>query len=180
MHGAPERITTPRLVLRRPKLSDAAAINKYGRDPEVTRFMDWRTHTSVDDASGFVADAARRWERGEEYSWVMTVKSEDRAIGSVGCRVRGHAADLGYVLSRDHWRQGYATEAARAVFEWARSLDGVLRVWATCDVDNLASARVLEKLGMSREGILRRWTVRPNLPSRVPRDTLVYAWVRDP
>jgi RimJ/RimL family protein N-acetyltransferase len=180
MREPPETITTARLVLRRPKLSDASAIHAYGRDPEVARLMDWRAHTSLDDAVAHVADAARQWDSGLEYSWVLTVKPEDRAIGSVGCRVRGHAVDLGYVLARDQWGRGYATEAARAVFEWARRLDGIHRVWATCDVDNLASARVLEKLGMSREGRLRRATIRPNLPSRVPRDTLVYAWIRDP
>jgi ribosomal-protein-alanine N-acetyltransferase len=179
MHGAPETITTARLVLRRPKSSDAAAVYEYGRDLEVTRYMDWRTHTGVADATAFLQDAARRWESGEEYSWAITVKPDDQPVGSIGCRVRGHTVDLGYVLSRNHWRRGYATEAARAILEWACALEGVYRVWATCDVENTASARVLEKIGMSREGVLRRWAVRPNLPSQPPRDAFVYSWVRE-
>jgi [ribosomal protein S5]-alanine N-acetyltransferase len=179
MRAAPETITTARLVLRRPKPSDAAAMYDYGRDPEVTRYMDWRTHASLADARAFLKGAARRWESGEEYSWAITVKRDDRRIGSVGCRVRGHAVDLGYVLSRNYWGRGYATEAARAVLEWARARKGVYRVWATCDVENTASARVLEKLGMSREGVLRRWAIRPNLPSQLPRDAFVYSWVRE-
>jgi ribosomal-protein-alanine N-acetyltransferase len=171
-------MTTTRLVLRRPRLSDAAAIHEYGRDPEVTRFMDWRTHTTVADALAFLEEAARRCQAGLEYCWVITLKPDDRPIGAVGCRVRGHAADVGYVLRRDHWGRGYATEAAGAVFEWAADLEGVHRVWATCDVENTASARVLEKIGMSREGILRRWAIRPNLSPTLPRDTFVYSWVR--
>ena len=160
-------MTTARLVLRRPKLSDAAAMYGYGRDPEVTRYMDWRTHTTVADAVAFLGGAASRWDSGEEYSWAITVKPDDRTIGSIACRVRDHAVDLGYVLSRDHWRRGYATEAAQKVLEWAATLADVYRVWAICDVENAASARVLEKIGMSREGVLRRWAIRPNLPSLV-------------
>jgi RimJ/RimL family protein N-acetyltransferase len=72
-----------------------------------------------------------------------------------------------------------APEAARAVLEWASTLDGVHRIWATCDVENGASARVLEKIGMAREGLLRRWAVRPNLPATPPRDAYVYSWVRE-
>ena len=179
MHPPPQVITTGRLVLRRPKPSDAAAKYSVSRDPEVNRYMDWLPHKSVSDATALVDGAASRWETGEEYSWVITVKPDDRAAGSVACRVRGHAVDLGYVLSREYWGRGYATEAAKAVFEWAARLEGVQRIWATCDVDNVASVRVLEKIGMSREGVLRRWAIRPNLAPGVPRDAFVYSWVRE-
>ncbi|MGH7820448.1 MAG: GNAT family N-acetyltransferase [Candidatus Binatia bacterium] len=174
----PETIATARLLLRRPRAADAPAVHEYARDPEVTRYMEWRSHTSLADAVAFLEEAARRWESGEEYSGVITMTPDERAIGGIGCRVRGHAVDLGYVLCRRHWRRGYATEAARAVLGWAAALDEVHRVWATCDAANAASARVLEKIGMSREGVLRRWAVRPNLPPQPPRDALVYAWVR--
>ena len=62
------------------------------------------------------------------------------------------------------WGRGLATEATAAVFDAAREIDDVARFWATCDVDNRASARVLEKLGMREEGVLRRWSERPNHP----------------
>jgi RimJ/RimL family protein N-acetyltransferase len=179
MHPPPETITTARLVLRRGKPSDAPAVYAYGCDPDVTRYMDWRGHASVADAATFLEDADRRWDSGEEYAWAISATPDDRRIGSVGCRVRGHAVDVGYVLSRQYWGRGYATEAARAILERARTLEGVHRVWATCDVENTASARVLEKIGMSREGILRRWAIRPNLPPQGPRDAFVYSWVRE-
>jgi RimJ/RimL family protein N-acetyltransferase len=180
MHDPPELITTERLVLRRPKAADASAKYEYSRDPEVARFMDWTPHASLRDAATLVEAAASRWESGEEYSWVITVRPHDNAVGSVGCRVQGHAVELGFVLSRDHWGRGFATEAAKAILEWASTIDGVFRVWATCDTENTASARVLEKIGMSREGVLRRWAIRPNLAQGVPRDAFIYSWVRDP
>lgn len=69
------------------------------------------------------------------------------------------------------------TEAVSAVAEWLLTAQGLYRVWAVCDTENTASSRVMEKVGMSREGILKRWTVHPNASSE-PRDCYVYARVR--
>src|ERR1700694_979466 len=78
-------------------------------------------------------------------------------------RVRGGAVDLGYALSRRCWGQGLMSEALASVVRWALAQPEIFRVWATCDLDNAASARVLERVGMEREGVLRRWLVHPNL-----------------
>lgn len=178
MSGAPETLETDRLRLRRPRGSDAEAVFEYAGDPEVTRYMDWRTHTEIRAARDFLQGCAVRWAAGEEFCWLLTVKPHDVAVGAIGCRVRGHAADFGYVLNRTYWRQGLATEASRAIVTWASGLAPVYRVWATCDSENGASARVLEKAGLSREGLLRRWAVRPNIGGE-PRDALIYARVRE-
>jgi RimJ/RimL family protein N-acetyltransferase len=80
------------------------------------------------------------------------------------------------VLARSAWAQGYATEAAGAVVAWALAQPELHRVWAVCDVENAASARVLEKSGMTREACLRAWVVMPAFPS--PRDVWCYAAVK--
>jgi len=177
MPPPPERLITDRLVLRRPAMSDAPAVYEYGRDPDVTRYLIFPTHRSVADAENFLATCPARWESGEEHCWLITLRDDRRVIGSFACRPRGHAIDIGYALGRPHWRRGYATEAGQAVVAWAAGLPEVYRIWAVCDVENTASARVLEKLGMTREGILRRWIVHPNI-SPEPRDSYVYARVR--
>jgi len=69
------------------------------------------------------------------------------------------------------------TEVVRAVSDWALAQSEIHRVWAVCDVDILASARVMEKAGMEREGRLRRWALPPNI-SATPRDSLCYARVK--
>jgi len=91
----------------------------------------------------------------------------------------GGAAYCGrpYLLDSRQWGKGYATEAARAIVEWAFSVPVIRRVWATCDTQNVASARVLEKAGLQLEGTLRRAIVRPNLGNE-PRDAFIYARVR--
>lgn len=170
----PDVIVTPRLVLRRPALADAPAIYEYARDPEVTRYMDWPTHTDLRDTIAFLQACGPRWQAGEEWAWVLTIKPNDTAVGSIGCRLRGEAAEIGYVLDRRYWRQGYVGEAARAVVAWAFGLEPVSRVWAMCDTENLVSARVLQKLGMRRTDILRRSKARPNLGPEL-RDAFVYA-----
>jgi RimJ/RimL family protein N-acetyltransferase len=81
------------------------------------------------------------------------------------------------VLARSAWRQGYATEAARAVVAWGLAQPEMHRVWAVCDVENPASGRVLEKAGMTREACLRAWAVMPAFPG--PRDVWCYAAIKE-
>jgi ribosomal-protein-alanine N-acetyltransferase len=175
----PETFELSRLRLRRPVVSDADAIFEYGSDPEVARYADWPLRRSIDGLAASLRERGARWEAGEEFYWVITAAGEDRAIGGISCRVDRDSAELGFLLNRRHWGKGYATEAVGAVAAWALSLPIVNRVWATCDAGNLASARVLEKLGMSLEETLLHAVLRPNL-SKEPRDARVYSMVKPP
>jgi len=177
MFQVPKVLTTERLVLRRPSLSDASDIYEYACDSEVTLYMDWHIHTNIFQTNEFIERCIQRWKSGEEFSWAITLKPENRAIGVIACRVKEYAVDFGYVLNQSYWRKGYATEAASTIVLWASNLPGIYRVWATCDTENLASARVLEKSGLSREAMLRCYTIRPNISS-LPRDTFVFAKVQ--
>lgn len=92
----------------------------------------------------------------------------------IDVRPQGQRVEIGYVLARAFWNHGYITEAAQAMVDWALRQPEIFRVWAVCDVDNVASSRVLEKIGMRREGVLRRWIIHPNM-SAEPRDCYCYA-----
>jgi len=173
----PEVMDLRRLRLRRPRLSDAPAIFEYANDPEVTRYADWPRSTSIVAVEERLRNRDDEWHSGAEFNWIMTVPPDDRAIGGIACTISGHAAEFGYLVARRLWRNGYATEAACAIVEWIFSLPSIWRLSATCDVENLASTRVLEKAGLTREAILRRAIVRPNL-SREPRDAFLYSRVR--
>lgn len=176
MIQAPEKFITARLVLRRPRLADAGAIFEYASDPQVIHYMDYGPRTEVSEVVQFLEDEPVRWESGN-FSWVLTVKPEDRPIGTIACCLEDHAMSFGYLLHRQYWGNGYATEAARTIVEWAIDLPSVYRVWATCDAENLPSIKVLEKTGLICEGRLRCYLVRPNI-SPIPRDALIYARVR--
>jgi [ribosomal protein S5]-alanine N-acetyltransferase len=174
----PERFQTERLVLRRPTAGDARAIfEEYAQDAEVSRYLMWRPHSDLDETIAFLARCQIGWDGGNDLSWAITLAGDDRTVGMIGARPRGHMADIRYVLARRLWGQGIVAEAARAVVKTALRDPSVHRVWAVCDVENRASARVLEKVGMTHEGVLRKWIVHPNI-SPSPRDVHCYARLR--
>jgi len=175
MGAPPDRFDTESLILRPASVADAPAIfDAYGRDPHVSRYMTWRPHETLHDTRTFLRLSEAAWESGSTYTWVLAARSDGRAIGLIALRPQMHRAELGYVLARPYWRLGYMSEALRPVIEWALAQPEFFRVWAVCDVDNTASARLLEKAGFRCEGVLRRWLVHPNV-SMEPRDCLCYA-----
>jgi RimJ/RimL family protein N-acetyltransferase len=92
----------------------------------------------------------------------------------IDLRPNQHGANIGYVLAKEYSRQGIMTEAARCVVDYALAQPALYRVQAFCDVDNVGSARTLERIGMRREGILRRYIIHPAV-SNEPRDCFLYA-----
>jgi RimJ/RimL family protein N-acetyltransferase len=171
-------IRTTRLVLRPPRLADGRAIfESYGQDAEVTRYLTWRPHARAEEMESFLRRSIAAWRGYSRRPWVLTRCPEDRPIGMIELRMSGHHAELGYVLARAAWGQGLMTEAVQAIVDLALADPGLYRTWAVCDVENLASARVLEKAGMQREGLLRRYVIHPNL-SDEPRDALLYSKIR--
>ncbi|WP_353250283.1 GNAT family N-acetyltransferase [Salinisphaera sp. T31B1] len=175
----PGRMQTARLLLRPFEADDTEAVFAYASDPVVTRLMDWPRHETRLDSQTFIEDVMAGWSDGDDYCWGVVLRDTDALIGAIGCQFDEQGMHMGYVLARPWWGQGLATEAARTVFEAGRSIDDIYRFDATCDTENLASARVLEKIGMRCEARLGCWSERPNLDeSRRPRDVFMYAWTR--
>jgi RimJ/RimL family protein N-acetyltransferase len=175
----PPTIETARLRLRTPAMDDAEAIyTTYAQDPEATRYVSFRPHRSSEDAREYLRHCAAGWASDGPFTWVIVLREDGRLAGAIDIRPQGHRVELGYIIGRAYWGRGYMTEVVRAVADWALVQPEVYRVWAVCDVDNLASARVLEKAGMEREGRLRRWSLHPNV-SEAPRDCWCYARVKE-
>ena len=164
--------------MRMPVLADVDAVfRKYAQDKEVTKFLIWRPHENIHVTGEFILRCIRCWKDEAAFPWVIVRKNDSALVGMIELRIDKSAANLGYVVAREHWGNGYATEATKTVVEWAMRQDSIYRIWATCDVENLASARVLEKAGMQREGILRRFIVHPNISDK-PRDSFCYSVVK--
>lgn len=168
-------------MLRRPRLVDAHAIfATYACDPEVTRYLAWHPHESVATTVQYVQSALDDWAGGgETLTWLLCESGHDDApIGAITLRTHTtYKGDLGYVLARRFWGRGLMAEAVAAIIDLGLREDALYRVSAMCDVENQASARVMEKAGMTREGTLRRYAVHPNR-SPQPRDVHVYAICR--
>ena len=166
-----------RVRLRRSSPDDAPSVYRAANHVDVMRYLDWRAHRGVDDARAYLEGCAARWEAGNEYHWVVEHKPTRGVTGAIACRVHGHVADFGCFIGRDHWGSGFGTEAAGLLVSWLKRQPEVLRIWATTDHENARSAKVLVKLGLALEGVMRMATVRPNIGG-LPRDTAVYACVK--
>jgi RimJ/RimL family protein N-acetyltransferase len=169
---------TSRLYLRPPTLEDAEAVfQQYAQDTEVTKYMTWRPHANIQTTREFIERCLAVWENETTFPWMIIRKDGQEVMGMIELRLKAFKTEVGYVLARAYWGQGFMPEAAKAIVEWALAQPEIYRVWAVCDVDNLASARVLEKIGMQREGLLRRHIMHPNI-SEAPRDCWCYAKVK--
>ena len=174
----PDQFETDRIHLRLLRRDDAPAMfAAYAQDAEVTRYLTRRPHKSIEETYTILDLIAKLWRDGEAFSYAITLKGNDSIIGMIAIHPDGFKPSLGYVLARPHWGKGTMTEAVRAVADCLLRQPDIYRVFATCDVDNPASAKVMEKAGMKYEGLLRRHTIHPNV-SEEPRDCLMYAVVK--
>lgn len=174
----PDTFTTARLHLRPVAAGDAPAIfDGYARDAEVTRHLIWRPHRTIADTESYLA-ACLAMPPDRERVYALTDRNGAALMGCLHLRRPApHRVEFGYVLARPHWGRGLMTEALRAAVDGALAEPGVYRVGAVCDVENPGSARVMEKAGLTREGLLRRWMVHPNV-SDEPRDCYAYGRAR--
>lgn len=171
-----EQIETARLILRRPRAEDAEAVfSRYASDREVTRMMGWPRHLSVETTRKYIEYSDEEWAQGLAGPYLIESRQDGRLLGGTGLGFETpYRASTGYVLAKDAWGYGYATEALRAMVDLARQT-GVMRLYAIYHVEHTASARVLEKCGFVREGVLRKHLLFPNLNPNGPCDVYITA-----
>lgn len=174
----PDSLDLGPTVLRRQRVADAGAVfTRYAADPEVTRWLTFETHRSAEAAVEYCTLMEQRWDAGLEFTYALREPGDPVPFGAISVRPDNFHVGFGYALARDRWGRGHASRALGALVEHALGQPGIWRAWAFCDAENPASARVMEKAGMTYEGRLRRWHVAPNV-SPDPRDCLAYAKVR--
>jgi RimJ/RimL family protein N-acetyltransferase len=174
----PDGFQTARLIARPIAPDDSGPIfDTWAQDAEVTRFLTWRPHRSRADTDAYIERClAMPPAAGRVY--VLTGREDGTIRGAFELRQPApHRLDFGYVLARAWWGQGLMTEVLSEVVRWGLRQDGVFRISSVCDVENIGSARVMEKAGLVREGLARRFIIHPNI-SDEPRDCFGYATVR--
>lgn len=146
-------------------------MHQYAADPKVTRYTDWGPNTPAETAA-FIASVTN--PPPAVHPFAIVTRANQELIGGCEVRVvseRTGRGELGYVLRPPWWNQGYATETAGLLLRYAFEDLGLQRVEATCDPQNVGSARVLAKIGMQRIDLLRQHL----LVRGVWRDSLVFA-----
>lgn len=170
-------LRTERLRLRRLTESDAEGVFAYGRDPEVARFVTWPVHQTLADSQGFLRFAESKYQAGQVAPWGLELLSTGQLVGTcdfVWWLPQHGCAEIGYALSRAHWGQGLMPEAVREIIRFGFTRMQLVRVQAMCLVENSASERVMQKVGMQLEGTLRQY----RLVKGAHRDLKLYSLLR--
>lgn len=158
-HKGTIEIETERLLLRRFKREDAKDMYlNWANDSEVTRFLQWVPHRSIEDTQEILETWVTSYSSMEVYSWAMVLKDKEKVIGSIGVvnRFDQHRiCELGYCSGREYWNKGFMSEALRGVIEYLFTEVGYNRLEAIHHSENIASGRVMLHAGMLHEGKLR-------------------------
>lgn len=158
-HIGTQTIETERLTLRKFKAEDAAAMYKnWASDPEVTKFLTWPTHTSVEISEWVIGDWVKNYENDNYYQWAIVLKEIDEPIGGIAAVQLNEdvgMAHIGYCIGRNWWHQGITSEALKAVIDFFFDQVEANRIEARFDPRNPNSGKVMAKCGMKFEGTLR-------------------------
>lgn len=159
-HLGTKRIETERLVLRRFTVEDAPTMNKnWASDPEVSKFLTWPPHSSVEVSETVLRDWVSHYGEKEYYEWAIELKELGQPIGSIGVVSRNDDLELlqvGYCMGKAWWGRGIMTEALKALIRFFFEEVGVNRVEARHDPNNPGSGCVMRKAGMTYEGTQRQ------------------------
>lgn len=158
----PVSLLGPRITLREWQEDDAPAVYSYASQPIVTKFLPWETHADLDDTREYlesVMAAAREDPRSTyDFAVVFRADGEERLLGGGRISIRDtthRRGDIGYVVHPDWWSRGIGTELATLLVDFGFTTLGLHRIEATAEPLNVASQKILTKVGMTYEGRIR-------------------------
>jgi ribosomal-protein-alanine N-acetyltransferase len=151
-------LSSPRLVMRQPTRADADAVFRTFSDPEVLRYYNVDFMISRDEAIAMIESRRRRYEMGYGIRWGIYLRDDGRYLGSCGYEVMHKPwqyAEIGYELGREHWGNGYMTEALQTMIRYGFDRLDLHRIEAQVEPANQASKNVLLRIGFKEEGVAR-------------------------
>lgn len=146
------------LVLRELSDNDAGEIFSMASDAEVTRYVEWDTHAALGDTYRAFLQFRSEYSQRAGIVWAIQIRRTGQLAGLIGIKeldYRNNRANVGYWLGSHHWGRGYATEALEKVISFTLHALGFERIEAKCVAENPASGRVMQKAGMTFEGVCR-------------------------
>ena len=158
-HKGTQTIETTRLILRKALPEDAAPMfRNWASDPDVTKYLTWPTHESVDVSQWVLDSWIQEYEKDDYYQWMIELKELGEPVGSISVVRRNdrvEEAEIGYCIGSSWWHKGIMTEALTAVIGYLFAEVGMNRIAARHDPNNPHSGGVMRKCGMQYEGTLR-------------------------
>ena len=159
---SPIVLETKRLILRLFQDKDCSDVHVWASNVNVTRFVNWDRHRNRDDTSEFIKIVKELSEKNSLVFMAVVLKASNQVIGSVGVFQRSdlsrYTLEIGYTLGQEWWGKGYALESCLAITDYSfLTMVDLQRLEANCIVENSQSRKIMEKMGMQREGILRNF-----------------------
>ncbi len=154
----PPTLETKRLVLRMIGRGDACDMHDYSSREDVTRYLLWSPHPSLAYTRGYIRVVCKHYRAGDYHDWAIVSKEDSHMIGTIGFTridTQNRVGEIGYVINPKYAGHGFATEAGRLVLKFGFEKLGLNRIEARYMVENTASRRVMEKIGMTYEGTAR-------------------------
>ncbi|MEQ2130644.1 GNAT family protein [Caldanaerobacter subterraneus KAk] len=150
-------LETSRLILKKISLEDAEDMFEYASDPEVTKYVSWEYHKNIEDSLNLIKRILSISDKEEVAIWGLYLKENEKLIGTCELNIdrKNMIGEIAFALGKKYWNKGIMTEAVREVIEFGFEKLNLNRIQARCMVENIASERVMQKVGMKFEGILR-------------------------
>lgn len=151
-------LETNRLVLRKLEVSDAEEYFSVLSDPETIKHTRWDLFNTVEDSIAYLIYLEQKYQSRQAFHWGIIEKDSQKLIGRVAFisfDEENDRTEIGYVISKHYWNKGFISEAIQELIKYGFNELGVNRIEARCNEDNIGSERVMQKVGMKFEGILR-------------------------
>ena len=151
-------LETSRLVLRKLKVEDAQDMFEYCSDEEMTPFLTWDAHKTIDDSMVFIQKTIEKYKKSQVGEWGIVLKETGKLVGTCGFlwwMPECGRVELAYAIARSLWGKGLMTEAVSEVIRFGFDKMELNRIEARAIPENIASIRVMQKIGMTKEGLHR-------------------------
>jgi len=157
-------IETNRLILRPVNINDAKDMFEYASDKEVTKHLMWKPHVNLEETRDTIKNIFyKRIEKKVPEAYAIVLRNEEKMIGMcdfVSLNEKHKVAEIGYVLNRNYWGNGYMVEACKELIKQGFERFNLIRIQIAHDINNYQSQRVIEKLGFTYEGIKRKGLIK--------------------
>jgi RimJ/RimL family protein N-acetyltransferase len=173
-------LETKRLILRTLLPKDFDDVHSYASVPENSIYMEWGPNTE-EETRAFIQTSILQAEESPctNHQYAAVLKETGHLIGACNLVLKGGKAEIGWILHRDYWKQGYGPEMGKALLELGFDELHLHRITARCDAENYGSYRVMEKIGMRREGLLLQARPANKLSNKKYGDESIYAILKE-
>ena len=157
------KLYTERLILRKLTINDSKDIFLFTSNEKITEFLSWSSHKSETDTKQFLKSVLKNYELNIPAQWGIELREEKKIIGIAGFisfSSEHNKGEIAYILSPYYQNKGYMTEALKKIVGYSFNDLGLVRLSARCEIDNFASEKVMQKIGMTQEGIARKFLIR--------------------